>query len=537
MSHSEFDAIVIGAGHNGLTTAAYLAKAGRSVKIFEHRDVIGGACVTEEIDAVAAPGCRVSTASYIASMLRPEIIRDLELAKHGLHMQKCDPRVQIVLDSGEVVAWWNDEARLRKDLSPHASRDEIQRFIDLQSTLHRLAKYLEPLFLRPPLNTTARGFQRVAEITRIVRQFRKVSGQEALDLVEFSTCSLEKFLDKRFDSPVLKQLMLADNVYGKHGGPKDPGSAFGLLFHLLSGGEASGPDSNGFSGHVMGGMGAITTAMAEFCKSHGVKIETGASVSRILISDGRAQGVELADGTQIRSRIVVSNADPKRTFLSLVDPDHLTDDFRRSVAAIKMDGPCAKINFVLSSEPVPRGMAQSLSPAERSLFIIVPTMHAAQHCYDIAKMGEIPEKLWIDCVVPSNVDPSLATEGHHVMTSLAQYVPYKLASGSWESRRDELLGRIVDTLDAHIDGFKESIVAARLLTPMDLEHTFGLTEGNIFHGDLSLDQLFSMRPVPGWAHYATPVSGLYLCGAGTHPGGGVTGAPGYNAAKKILRDI
>jgi len=252
---------------------------------------------------------------------------------------------------------------------------------------------------------------------------------------------------------------------------------------------------------------------------------------------GRARGVFLEDGTEFKSRIVFSNADPKRTFLGLVEPSELPDDFREAVAAIKMNGPCAKVNFILSEEPRVTGMPSEWTAPQRSLFTLVPSLEFAQRCYDIAKFGEIPEDLWVDCVVASNVDSSLAPAGKHIMTAFVQYVPYKLKRGTWDENRELLGDRVVRKIEEYAPNFAKSILARQILTPLDLERTYALTEGNIFHGDLSLDQLFFMRPLPGWSQYRTPVNGLYLCGAGAHPGGGVTGAPGYNAAHQALRDL
>jgi phytoene dehydrogenase-like protein len=358
--------------------------------------------------------------------------------------------------------------------------------------------------------------------------------EEVGQLVAFLTGSLGDFLDRHYESEEIKTLFLANSVYGKHGGPYDAGSALGLLFHLLSGGDG---ETQGFYGHVMGGMGAITQALASAGRKLGVEILTSSPVANIDANGGRARGVFLEDGTEFKSRIVLSNADPKHTFLGLVEASELPDDFREAVAAIKMNGPCAKVNFVLSEEPRVTGMPSDWTSPQRSLFTLVPSLEFAQRCYDIAKLGEIPEELWLDCVVASNVDSSLAPAGKHIMTTFVQYVPYKLKRGTWDENRELLGDRVVRKIGEYAPNFAKSVLARQILTPLDLELTYGLTEGNIFHGDLSLDQLFFMRPVPGWSQYRTPVNGLYLCGAGAHPGGGVTGAPGYNAAHQALRDL
>jgi phytoene dehydrogenase-like protein len=528
---SRFDAVIIGAGHNGLTTAAYLAAAGLSTVVLERRELVGGCAVTEEIDADKAPGCRVSTASYIASMLRPEVIRDLHLADYGLRMVACEPGVQTALPDGKVISWWSDRDRLRAELQAKAPRD-VDAFFRIDAELRELARYLQPFFLEAPPDPYARGFTRVRELLRIGRRFRRIRGAETTALVRFLTGSLGEFLDRHFHSDAVKRLILSNSLYGKHGGPYQPGTAMGLLFHLLSGGEE---ERQGFAGHVIGGMGAITQAMAAACRDRGVDLRTGAEVQRINERHGVATGVTLANGTVIDADIVVSNADPKRTFLGLLSSG-LSDDFRRDIAAIRMAGPCAKVNFVLSEEPAVSGMPASHSKTERSLFTLAPSLREAEDIYNQSQRGEIPANLWVDCVLASNVDPGLVTEGRHVLTCFVQYLPYALRAGTWDMHREGLGDCVQAIIARYAPNVDASVVARRVYTPLDLEWTFGITEGNIFHGDISLEQLMFMRPVAGWAQYRTPVKGLYLCGAGTHPGGGVTGAPGYNAARRVLAD-
>jgi phytoene dehydrogenase-like protein len=276
--------------------------------------------------------------------------------------------------------------------------------------------------------------------------------------------------------------------------------------------------------------------MAAACRKHGVEIRTSAAVARIAARGGHVSGVVLEDGGEVEARRVLSNADPKRTFLGLVESSELPAEFREAVRGIKMDGPCAKVNLVLAEEPRVAGMPADAAPGQRALFTLVPSLEFAERCYDQAKLGRIPEELWVDCVVGSNVDPSLAPAGRHVLTCFVQYVPYRLRDGSWDAERERLGDLVVKKIAEYAPNVPAAVLARQVLTPLDLERTYGLTEGNIFHGDLSLEQLFFMRPVAGWARYRTPTAGLYLCGAGAHPGGGVTGAPGYNAAHQLLRD-
>jgi len=523
-----YDAIVVGAGHNGLTAAAYLARAGLSTLVLERRETVGGCCVTEEI----APGCRASTTSYIASMLRPEVIRDLKLAEHGLRMIPCDPAIQVPFLDGQVLPWWSDRERARAEFREICPQDS-ETFIRVDERLKKLARYLQPFFLEPPPEVDARSAAGWADMFRVARRFRNISSNEIAELISFLTGSLGEFLDHHYKSEKMKTLFLANNVYGKHGGPYQPGSAIGLLFHLLSGGEHQ---LQGFYGHVIGGMGSITQALAASGRKLGVEIRTSASVAQIDIRQGRVRGVVLEDGREIRARVVLSNADPKRTFLNLVPSRELPQDFLDAVRGIKMAGPCAKVNFVLAEEPHFTGTSPEATPLERTFYTLVPSLEFAERCYDIAKFGEIPEELWVDCVVSSNADDSLVPPGKHILTCFVQYVPYHLCDGTWDEKRELLGDRVVKKIAEYAPNVPGAILARQTLTPLDLERTYGLTEGNIFHGDLRLEQLFFMRPVPGWSQYRTPIKGLYLCGAGTHPGGGVTGAPGHNAAHQVLRD-
>ena len=524
-----YDAIVIGAGHNGLTAAAYLGGAGLSTLVLERRDIVGGCCVTEEI----APGCRASTTSYIASMLLPRIVRDLDLASHGLRMVPCDPFLQVPLQDGRIIRWWPESEQTAAEIGKFSARD-AKAFLRVEQQLKKLARYLQPFFLEPPPQIGGKGLEGLGELLRIAKRFRSITSDEIGELVSFLTGSLGEFLDRNYESSEAKTLFLANNVYGKHGGPYQMGTAIGLLFHLLSGGDH---DVQGFNGHVIGGMGAITQALANAGRKRGVEIRTSATVARILVKNERAQGVVLNDGTEITAKVVLSNADPKRTFLGMLESSHLAEDFRHQIGGIKMAGPCAKVNLVLGEEPRVKSMPADASPAHRSLFTCVSNLESAERCYDTAKYGEIPEDLWVDCVVASNVDETLAPKGRHIMTCFVQYVPYHLRQGTWDEKRGLLGDRVIKKIGEYAPNVDDAIIARQVLTPLDLERIYGLTEGNIFHGDLTLEQLFFMRPVPGWSQYRTPVAGLYLCGAGAHPGGGVTGAPGHNAAHQVLRDL
>ena len=527
-SQKRYDAVVVGAGHNGLTAAAYLARAGLSTLVLERREIVGGCCVTEEI----APGCRVSTTSYIASMLRPEVIQELKLAEYGLRMVPCDPAIQVPFPDGQVVSWWVDRERAKAEFRKLSPRDG-ETFVRVDDELKKLARYLQPFFLEPPPEIDTTSFGGWTDLFRVGRRFHGISNAEVAQLVSFLTGSLGEFLDHNYESEKMKTMFLANNVYGKHGGPYQPGTAIGLLFHLLSGGEH---ELQGFYGHVIGGMGAITQALATSGKRLGVEIRTSCPVARIDVRNGKTHGVILEGGTEIKSRLVLSNADPKRTFLQMIPSAELPEEFLHAIRGIKMDGPCAKVNMVLAEEPHFTGTPANATPLERTFYTLVPSLEFAERCYDIAKFGEIPEELWVDCVVSSNADDSLAPAGKHILTCFVQYVPYRLRQGTWDEKRELLGDRVVRKIAEYAPNVPNAILARQVLTPLDLERTYGLTEGNIFHGDLRLEQLFFMRPVAGWSQYRTPIDGLYLCGAGAHPGGGVTGAPGRNAAHQALRD-
>jgi len=523
-----YDAVVVGGGHNGLTAAAYLARAGLCTLVLERRDIVGGCCVTEEI----APGCRVSTTSYIASMLRPEVISDLRLAEYGLRMVPCDPAIQVPFPDGHVVPWWADRERAQAEFKKISAKD-AETFVQVDDRLKKLARYLQPFFMEPPPEIDTRSMRGWTDLFRAGKKFRGISNDEVSQLISFLTGSLGEFLDHNYESEKMKTMFLANNVYGKHGGPYQPGTAIGLLFHLLSGGEH---ELQGFYGHVMGGMGAITQALAASGRKLGAEIRTSTPVAQIDVRDGRARGVVLEDGTEIRARIVLSNADPKRTFLKMVAASQLPNEFLHAIRGIKMEGPCAKVNLVLDAEPRFTGTSPDATALERTFYTLVPSLAFAERCYDVAKFGEIPEALWVDCVVSSNADPSLAPAGKHILTCFVQYVPYHLRQGNWDENRELLGNLVIKKIAEYAPNVPNAIVARQVLTPLDLERTYGLTEGNIFHGDLRLEQLFFMRPVSGWSQYRTPIDGLYLCGAGAHPGGGVTGAPGHNAAHQVLRD-
>ncbi len=489
-SNSIYDAAIVGGGHNGLTAAAYLARAGLSTLVLERREIVGGCCVTEEI----APGCRVSTTSYIASMLRPEVISELQLADYGLRMIPCDPAIQVPFPDGHVLPWWADRARAKAEFNKVSAKD-AERFVEVDDRLKKLARYLQPFFMEPPPEIDTSTIRGWGDLFRAGKRFRGISSAEIAQLISFLTGSLGEFLDHNYESEKIKTMFLANNVYGKHGGPYQPGTAIGLLFHLLSGGEH---ELQGFYGHVMGGMGSITQALAAAGKKLGVEIRTSAPVAQIEVREGRACSVVLEDGTEIRARLVLSNADPKRTFLKMIAARELPEEFLFAIRGIKMDGPCAKVNFVLAEEPRFTGTSPQATPLERTFYTLVPSLEFAEQCYDIAKFGEIPEELWVDCVVSSNADASLAPAGKHILTCFVQYVPYKLRSGCWDEKRELLGDRVVKKIAEYAPNVPGAIVARQVLTPLDLERTYGSDRG----------KYFSRRSAAGTALLYAPGTGV-----------------------------
>jgi phytoene dehydrogenase-like protein len=522
-----FDVAVVGGGHNGLVTAGLLARAGLSVCVLERRAIVGGACVTEEI----APGFRASTAAYIASMMRPEVIRALGLTKYGLKMTPCDPLLFVPSRSGRPLFMYQDARRTASGIEALSPRD-ARAYVEFDAEIKRLAAYLEPFFMEPPPALNG-GLASLKDLARLGLRMRKLSEEDAGRLMLFLTASVADLLESRFETEEVKNLIGCSNVLGAHNGPMTPCSASGLMFHSMPGGDEL---SQGYMGHVHGGMGTISEALAAAARSFGAQLRTGAEVRGILVRNGRAEGVALASGEEVRARVVASNADPKRTFLGLVESGQLEGRFLEDIRRIKMAGPCAKINFALSEAPVLTQWPGDPSPAERSDFTVCHGLAYHERAWDDAKHGRASAEPYVDCVVPTHVDPTLAPPGRAVLTAFVQYAPYHLKEGDWRTERDRLADRVENAIEEVAPGFKRSILARDILSPADLESRFGLTEGNIFHGDLNLGQLFLGRPVPGWARYRTPIRGLYLCGAGVHPGGGVTGAPGYNASGQILRD-
>jgi phytoene dehydrogenase-like protein len=526
----KYDVIIIGAGHNGLTAAAYLARTGAKVLVLERRDVVGGACITEEV----FPGCKVSTAAYVNSLFRPQIIRDLDLKRHGFHMLPRNPSSFTPFPDGRSLLLGPDPKFNHAQVSRFSPRD-AEALPKYEAMLLRVADFLEPMLDETPPNPFKPRLADLWKLLQIGWRFSKL-GTDAAAAVEILTGAARPILDRWFESEQLKVTLATDAVIGAMAAPSMPGTAYVLFHHVM--GECDG--ARGVWGYVRGGMGGLTQALAQAARSFGAEIRTGAPVARILAADGVVGGVALADGTELLAPVVASNADANVTFLKLLDPKGLPADFVDSVKAIDYSSASLKINVLLSDLPdftaLPGTEGGKGGPQHRGTIHLCPDFDTLEHAYDDAKYGEPSRTPVVECTIPTTADDTLAPPGRHLMSMFVQYAPYALRSGTWDERRDDFADRCFEVVEQYAPGFRRSVLARQVLTPLDLERTFGLTGGNIFQGAMGLSKLFSLRPAAGFADYRTPVKGLYLCGAAAHPGGGVIGACGQNAAREILRD-
>jgi phytoene dehydrogenase-like protein len=528
---ARYDAVVIGGGHNGLTCAAYLAGAGLSVCVLERRGILGGAAVTEEFH----PGFRNSTASYTVSLLNPKVVRDLRLVQHGLSVVERSFANFLPLPGGGYLKVGGGLAATQAEVAKHSPRD-AQRLPGYHAMLDRVADVLRELVLATPPNVGG-GIGAMLDAWKVAKRFRALDIAGQRDVLDLFTKSAGDVLEQWFESDPIKAALGFDAVVGNFASPYTPGSAYVLLHHVF--GEVNG--KRGQWGHARGGMGAVTQAMAAECAARGVALRTDAAVARVIVTDGRATGVELGSGEVVAARRVVANVDPKRLFLQLVAPEHLPADFLARIAAYRCGSGTFRMNVALSQLPdftaLPGRHAQ---PHHGSGIVIAPSLAYMERAYFDARTGGWSAAPIIEMLLPSVVDDQLAPPGMHVASLFCQHVhpdlPKVRPGRTWDDARDEVAELMLETVDRVAPNFKASIVGRRALTPLDLEREFGLSGGDIFHGALVLDQLFSARPVLGHGNYRAPVRGLYLCGAGAHPGGGVTGAPGHNAAREILRD-
>ena len=523
---NRYDAIVVGGGHNGLINAAYLARAGLRVVVLERRHLVGGAAVTEEI----FPGYKYSVASYVVSLLRPSIIRDLELVKHGLTILPLESTIT-PLPGGDYLGRWADHDQTRRELYRHSARD-ADAYEDFGTLMFQLARAVKPLLGVVPPNVASPGLRDLRTLLSLGKHGRSLSRQEMHALFKLMTMSAADFLDEWFECDPLKATMSASGIIGTFLGPRSPGTAYVLLHHYI--GEIDGVFRAW--GFAKGGNGMVSEAIASSARSRGAEIRTNAGVESVLAKNGRVQGVVLEGGDTLTAPTVVSGVDPKRTFLQLLDPGELPEDLTASIRRFRIRGSSGKVNLALGELPE-FSCLPGRGAHHRGAFSISPSVNYLERAYDDAKYGGFSRKPYMDILIPSAIDPGMAPPGRHVMSIFVQYAPFDIEGGWDDAKRDAFGDAVVDTLSEYVPNLRDAILHRQVLTPLDMQEEMGLTEGNIFHGELSLQQLFFFRPAPAWSDYRTPIRGFYQCGSGTHPGGGVCGAPGRLAAREILKDL
>src|SRR5829696_863361 len=522
----KYDAIVIGGGHNGLTAAAYLARAGRTVLVLERRHVLGGSAVTEEV----FPGFRFSVCSYVVSLLRPEIIRDLDLPRHGLEILPLDGTFT-PMANGNYLWRVNDHARTRREIARH-SRLDAEAYDEYGKAMVEMARFVKPILNMTPPDPLSLNPRDLGKLLFLGKRFRSLAVADRRNQLQLMTMSAVDFLDQWFETDVLKATMSASGIIGTFLGVRSPGTAYVLLHHYM--GEIDGAFRSW--GFARGGTGAISNAIGDAAREAGVEIRTETSVSRIIIKDGAAVGVVLTNGDYLTGSVISSSVDPNLTFLKMVGEENLPGDFIGDVKRYKYRGSSGKVNLALDALPNFTAIPGP-GPHLRGAISISPSVEYMERAYDEAKYGRYSRRPYIDMVIPSLTDPSVAPPGKHVMSCFVQYAPYNLKEGgTWDDHREAFGDTVINTIAEHAPNIKDIILNRQILTPLDIERDFGLTEGNIFQGELTLEQLFFLRPAPGWAQYKTPVTNLYMCGSATHPGGGIMGAPGRNAALKILKE-
>jgi phytoene dehydrogenase-like protein len=523
---TRYDALVVGAGHNGLVTACYLAKAGVKTLVVEKNDWVGGAAVSRSLH----PGFTYSNCSYVSSLFRPEIMRDLELPKHGLQILPYEGGAVLTRDGGYLATYRDHDAN-RREFARHSKRD-AEAYDRYSRDVMRFCRFIRPLLLRTPPDPTSLRPRDLGELAYLARQLNALSETEILEMVRFWTMSIADYLDEYFETPVIKAYLTVSAIIGTALGPMSPGSAYVLLHHYM--GDVDG--NVGAWGFARGGMGAITHALAASFRASGGEIRTGTGVARIVVRDGRATGVVLDDGSEIAAARVVSNMDAKRTFLGCVDARDLPEPFLKRIRAFKTRGSSGKLNIALDGLPrfpaLPAG-----APSMKGDLHFTDSIERMEMAYDDWKAGQWSRDPFLDCMIPTLIDPTMTPPGKHFMSVFVQYAPPKIEGRDWtDADRDAFGETCLNQIEAYAPGFRDLVLHAEVRTPRELEAEVGLTEGSIFQGELTFDQLLFNRPVPGYAQYRSPIAGLWMCGSSTHPGGGVMGAPGRNAAAEILRD-
>jgi len=521
-----WDAIVVGGGHNGLVTACYLARAKWKVLVLERRYVVGGACVTEE----TFPGFKVSTAAYVNSLFRPEIIRDLKLREYGFELLERDPSSFSPFPDGRYLMLGADPTFNAREIAKFSARD-AESYPRYVAMLERVAAVIEPTLIQTPPNPVKPGIGDLLSLGRLGLSVKSLDGSLG-EAVEILTGAARPILDRWFESEELKATLATDAIIGAFAAPSMPGTAYVLFHHVM--GETNG--ARGVWSYVKGGMGGLTQALAKAATDLGVEIRTEAEVSRIVVENGSAVGVVLANGDELRARRIASNVDCRLTFERFIDPQQLPSEFVAELERIDYGSASAKINVALDALPnftaCPGGEP---GPQHRGTVHLCPDQDYIERSYDEAKYGRASSEPVVECTIPSAVDPTVAPPGKHLMSMFCQYAPYDVAGGWTEAAKNAFADRCFAVVERYAPGFTASVIDRQVLSPVDIEATFNLTGGNIFQGAMSLNKLFMFRPAPGYADYRTPIKHLFLCGSAAHPGGGVMGTPGWNAAREMLR--
>lgn len=520
-----YDILIIGGGHNGLVAATYLAKAGLKALVLERRDVVGGAAVTEEIH----PGFRCSTLAHSVGPLLPHIEKELELHRHGLQVVTPDPRVLALTPEGQSICIYHDTKRTVSEIEKVSKADALN-YPKFEQSFERIGKVLAPLVTKTPPAIENPTAGELFHLGKLGRSFRKLGKKDAYRLLRWGPMAVADLASEWFENETLRATVAARGIFGAFAGPWSAGTSTGLLWQSAIGGHPLAPSS-----FVKGGMGGLSDALSKAAQAAGVEIRTGANIIRIEAKEDKFSRLVLANGDEVSARAVVSNADPRTTFLKLVDPGDLDPTFLLKIRNYRAIGVSAKINLALSGLPAFTGVTDTNQLSGR--IHIGPEIDYLERAFDASKYGEYSTAPYMDITIPTLTDPDLTPTGGHVMSVYVQYAPYQLKNGDWNSRREELADDVINVLTKYAPNLKELILARQTITPLDLEETYGLSGGHIHHGEQALDQFFTFRPVIGWAQYRTPIKGLYLCGSGTHPGGGLTGGPGANAAREIIKDF
>ncbi len=525
MNENQFDAIIIGGGHNGLVAAAYLARAGKRVVVLERRHIVGGAAVTEEI----FPGFKFTEFSYVVSLLRPEIIRELELPKHGLKILPL-PSTFTPMQNGDYLASWDDHDLTRREIYRHSPKD-AEAYAEYGRVMMRAAKAIKPLLSLVPPDPSSLRLRDLIGLLKLRKFAAELSEKDFHMIAKLLTQASGDLLDEWFETDALKGTKSASGIIGTFLGPRSPGTAYVLLHHYM--GEIDGTFRAW--GFAKNGSGGVSGSIENAARALGAEIRVNAGVSQVIVKNGRAVGVALENGDELHARVVMSAADPKRTFLQFVESKHFPEEFLQSIKNFRVRGSSGKVNLALSELPQFTALPGE-GPLHRGSISISPSIEYLERAYDDAKYGEISRHPYIDIIIPSMIDPEMAPPGQHVMSCFVQYAPYDIEGGWDDSRREQLGEAVLSTIEQYAPNIRRAVVGMQIITPKDIELIAGITGGNIFHGELLLHQIFFLRPAPQWADFRTPLPGYYFGASGAHPGGGVMGAAGMLAAKEILKD-